>query len=105
MVGETGNAGQTNYVASKAGLIGLTKALAKEIASRNITVNAVAPGFIATDMTEGLGEDLKAKLLEQIPIKRLGTVDDIAAAVRFLSSDEASYITGHVLDVNGGMYM
>lgn len=105
VVGETGNAGQTNYVASKAGLIGLTKALAKEIASRNITVNAVAPGFIATDMTEGLGEDLKAKLLEQIPIKRLGTVDDIAAAVRFLSSDEASYITGHVLDVNGGMYM
>ena len=105
VVGETGNAGQTNYVASKAGLIGLTKALAKEIASRNITVNAVAPGFIETDMTAVLSEELKGKLLEQIPMKRLGQAADIAEAVRFLASEHAGYITGHVLDVNGGMYM
>jgi 3-oxoacyl-[acyl-carrier protein] reductase len=105
IVGETGNPGQANYVASKAGLIGLTKSLAQEMASRNITVNAVAPGFIETDMTAVLSEELKANMLAHIPLKRLGKPEDIAAAVRFLASDEASYITGHVLDVNGGMYM
>jgi 3-oxoacyl-[acyl-carrier protein] reductase len=105
IVGETGNPGQSNYVASKAGLIGLTKSLAQEMASRNITVNAIAPGFIETDMTAVLSDDLKSKLLEHIPLKRMGKAEDIAAAVRFLASDEASYITGHVLDVNGGMYM
>ncbi len=105
IVGETGNAGQANYVASKAGLIGLTKTLAQELASRNVTANAIAPGFIETDMTHVLSEDLKAKLLGSIPLKRLGKPEDIAAAVRFLASEEASYITGHVLDVNGGMYM
>jgi len=105
VVAEAGNAGQSNYVASKAGLIGLTKSLAQEMASRNITVNAVAPGFIETDMTAVLGEDLKTGLLGRIPLKRLGKPDDIAAAVAFLAGDGASYITGHVLDVNGGMYM
>ena len=105
IVGQTGNAGQANYVASKAGLIGLTKTLAQELASRNITVNAVAPGFIETDMTNGLSEEVKTKLLSSIPLKRLGKPEDIAAAVRFLASEEASYITGHVLDVNGGMHM
>ena len=105
VVGEMGNAGQANYVASKAGLIGLTKALAREIASRNITVNAIAPGFIDTDMTAVLSDELKAKMLEQIPLKRLGRAEDIAAAVKFLASEDAGYITGHVLDVNGGMYM
>ncbi len=105
IVGETGNPGQSNYVASKAGLIGLTKSLAQEMASRNITVNAIAPGFIETDMTAVLSEELKASMLAHIPLKRLGKAEDIAAAVRFLASDEASYITGHVLDVNGGMYM
>jgi 3-oxoacyl-[acyl-carrier protein] reductase len=105
IVGETGNPGQANYVASKAGLIGLTKSLAQEMASRNITVNAIAPGFIETDMTAALSEDLKSKMLEHIPLKRFGKAEDIAAAVRFLASDDASYITGHVLDVNGGMYM
>ena len=105
IVGETGNAGQANYVASKAGLIGLTKTLAQELASRNVTANAIAPGFIETDMTHVLSEDLKAKLLGSIPLKRLGKPEDIAAAVRFLASEEAGYITGHVLDVNGGMYM
>jgi 3-oxoacyl-[acyl-carrier protein] reductase len=105
VVGEMGNAGQANYVASKAGLIGLTKSIAREIASRNITVNAIAPGFIDTDMTSGLSEELKGKMLEQIPLKRLGTANDVAAAVKFLASEEAGYITGHVLDVNGGMYM
>ncbi|HWZ32075.1 MAG TPA: 3-oxoacyl-[acyl-carrier-protein] reductase [Bryobacteraceae bacterium] len=105
IVGETGNPGQANYVASKAGLIGLTKSLAQEMASRNITVNAVAPGFIDTDMTAVLSDDLKANLLAHIPLKRLGKPEDIAAAVKFLASEEASYITGHVLDVNGGMYM
>jgi 3-oxoacyl-[acyl-carrier protein] reductase len=105
IVGETGNPGQANYVASKAGLIGLTKSLAQEMASRNITVNAIAPGFIETDMTAVLSDDLKAKMLEQIPLKRMGKPEDIASAVRFLASNEASYITGHVLDVNGGMYM
>jgi len=105
VVGEAGNAGQVNYAASKAGLIGMTKALAQEVASRNITVNAVAPGFIETDMTSKLNEETKAKALESVPLKRMGKAEDIAAAVRFLCSDEANYITGHVLDVNGGMYM
>ena len=105
VVGEMGNAGQANYVASKAGLIGLTKSLAQEVGSRNITVNAVAPGFIETDMTQGLSEELKKKMLDNTPLRRFGTADDVAHAVRFLASDEASFITGHVLDVNGGIYM
>ena len=105
MVGATGNAGQTNYAASKAGLIGFTKSLALEIASRGITVNAVAPGFIDTDMTSALEEDQRAKLLEAIPLARLGRADDISKAVAFLVSDDASYITGQVLHVNGGMHM
>jgi 3-oxoacyl-[acyl-carrier protein] reductase len=105
IVGESGNPGQANYVASKAGLIGLTKSLAQEMASRNITVNAVAPGFIETDMTAVLSEEHRTNLLAHIPLKRLGKPEDVAAAVRFLASDEAAYITGHVLDVNGGMYM
>src|ERR1039458_704985 len=105
VVGESGNAGQANYVTSKAGLIGLTKALAQEMAAREITVNAVAPGFIDTDMTAALTDELKEKLLAQVPLRRLGRPEEIAAAVRFLASDEAGYITGHVLNVNGGMYM
>jgi len=105
VVGESGNPGQANYVASKAGLIGLTKAIAQEMGSRNITVNAVAPGYVETDMTQGLAQELKDKMLEHIPLKRIGRPEDVAAAVRFLASDEASYITGHVLDVNGGLYM
>jgi 3-oxoacyl-[acyl-carrier protein] reductase len=105
VVGESGNPGQANYVASKAGLIGLTKSLAQEIASRNITVNAVAPGFIDTDMTAVLSDTVRENLLAHIPLKRLGKPEDVAAAVKFLASDEAAYITGHVLDVNGGMYM
>jgi 3-oxoacyl-[acyl-carrier protein] reductase len=105
VVGETGNPGQANYVASKAGLIGLTKSIAREMGSRNITVNAVAPGFIETDMTAGLSEELKGNMLAQVPLKRLGLPEDVAAAVRFLASEEAGYITGHVLDVNGGAYM
>jgi 3-oxoacyl-[acyl-carrier protein] reductase len=105
VVGESGNPGQANYVASKAGLIGLTKAIAQEMASRNITVNAVAPGYIETHMTQGLSDELKNKMLDHIPLKRIGRPEDVAAAVRFLASDEAAYITGHVLDVNGGLYM
>jgi 3-oxoacyl-[acyl-carrier protein] reductase len=105
VVGEAGNAGQANYVASKAGLIGLTKSLAQELASRNVTVNAVAPGFIETDMTASLNEEFKAKIVESVPLKRIGKPEDVAAAVHFLCGDEAGYITGHVLDVNGGMYM
>ena len=105
VVAEMGNPGQTNYVASKAGLIGLTKSLAQEMGSRNITVNAVAPGFIETDMTHGLSPELKEKMLANIPLKRMGQPEDIAAAVVFLASDAASYITGHVLDVNGGIHM
>ena len=105
VVGEMGNPGQANYVASKAGLIGLTKSIAQEMGSRNITVNAVAPGFVETDMTQGLSKELKDKMLANIPLKRMGRPEDVAAAVRFLASDEASYITGHVLDVNGGIYM
>jgi 3-oxoacyl-[acyl-carrier protein] reductase len=105
IVGETGNPGQANYVASKAGLIGLTKSLAQEIASRNITVNAIAPGFIDTDMTAGLSDELKRTMLAHIPLKRFGKPEDVAAAVKFLASEEAGYITGAVLNVNGGMYM
>ena len=105
VVAESGNPGQANYVASKAGLIGLTKSLAQEMASRNITVNAVAPGFIETDMTAGLSPELKENMLGHIPLKRFGKAEDVAAAVRFLASEEAGYVTGHVLDVNGGMYM
>jgi 3-oxoacyl-[acyl-carrier protein] reductase len=105
VVGEAGNSGQANYVASKAGLIGLTKSLAQEMASRNVTVNAVAPGFIETDMTAALSQEMKENLLAHIPLKRFGRAEDVAAAVRFLASEEAGYITGHVLSVNGGMYM
>jgi 3-oxoacyl-[acyl-carrier protein] reductase len=105
VVGETGNAGQANYAASKAGLIGLTKSLAQEVGSRNITVNAVAPGYIDTDMTHGLSAELKQKMVESTPLKRIGTPQDVAAAVKFLASEEAGFITGHVLDVNGGLYM
>lgn len=105
VVGESGNPGQANYVASKAGLIGLTKALAKEVGSRNITINAVAPGFIETDMTDVLPAELKQKMIEDTPLKRLGVAEDVAAAVKFLIGDDASFITGHVLDVNGGIYM
>ena len=105
VVGQAGAAGQANYAASKAGLIGLTKALAQEMASRNITVNAIAPGYIATDMTKGLPDEVKQKILAGVPLGRMGTPEDIAAAVKFLVSDEAGYITGHVLAVNGGMYM
>ncbi len=105
VVGEAGNAGQANYVASKAGVIGLTKALAQEMGSRSVTVNAVAPGFIDTDMTAVLKDEVKAAVLANIPLKRFGRPEDVAAAVRFLCSDEAGFITGHVLDVNGGMYM
>ena len=105
VVGSMGNAGQTNYCAAKAGLIGFSKALAKEVASRGITVNVVAPGFIATDMTEVLSEELKNNLLTQIPVGRLGEPKDIAKAVAFLASDDAAYINGTTLHVNGGMYM
>ncbi len=105
VVGETGQAGQANYAASKAGLIGFTKSLARELASRNITANAVAPGYIETAMTAVLDEKQRGAMLSQVPLGRAGTDEDIANAVRFLASDEAAYITGHVLDVNGGMFM
>jgi 3-oxoacyl-[acyl-carrier protein] reductase len=105
VVGQVGNAGQTNYAASKAGLIGFAKALAREVASRAITVNVVAPGLIATDMTQQISEQAQGNWAAAIPLGRLGTPDDVAAAVCFLASDEAAYITGHVLAVNGGMYM
>lgn len=105
VVAQAGNAGQANYVAAKAGLIGLTKAIAVEVASRNITVNAVAPGFIATAMTDPLSEKVKEELNARIPLGRMGTAGEVAAAIVFLASEEAGYITGHVLDVNGGMYM
>lgn len=105
VVGEMGNAGQANYVASKAGLIGLTKSLAREVGSRNITVNAVAPGFVGTDMTHGLSEELKKRMIEETPLRRMGTPEEIACAVKFLAGDDAGFITGHVLNVNGGMYM
>lgn len=105
IVGQMGNAGQANYCASKAGLIGLTKSNARELAKRNVTVNAVAPGFIATEMTEVLPEKVKQELIAQIPLERLGSADDIAHAVLFLASERSGYITGQVLGVNGGMYM
>src|SRR5271156_3487166 len=105
VVAQMGNAGQSNYVAAKAGLIGLTKAIAMEIASRNVTVNAVAPGFIETPMTDVLAEKVKEELKTRIPLGRMGTPRDVAAAIVFLASDEAGYITGHVLDVNGGLYL
>ncbi len=105
VVGQMGNAGQANYVAAKAGLIGLTKSVARELASRNVTANAVTPGYIETAMTAGLAAEVKAEFTKQIPLGRMGTVDDIAAAVAFLASDEAGYITGQVLSVNGGMLM
>ena len=104
VVAQMGNPGQVNYVASKAGIIGFTKALAREVASRNITVNAVAPGFVDTDMTRGLGPRVRQELQERIPLKRIGTVEDIAWGVLFLASKEAGYITGHVLNINGGVY-
>lgn len=104
VVGQTGNAGQANYAAAKAGLIGMCKACAKELASRGITVNAVAPGFIETDMTAKLSDDIRASLLASIPLGRMGAAEDVADAVAFLASDRAAYITGQVLAVNGGMY-
>jgi 3-oxoacyl-[acyl-carrier protein] reductase len=105
VVGQAGSPGQANYAAAKAGIIGMTKALAQEIASRGITVNVVSPGYIATDMTKGLPDQLKQKILAQIPLARMGTPEDVAAAVKFLASEDASYITGQVIAVNGGMYM
>jgi 3-oxoacyl-[acyl-carrier protein] reductase len=105
VVGQMGNAGQVNYAASKAGLIGMSKALAKEVASRGITVNVVTPGLVDTDMTRAITDKAQDDWSGQIPLGRIGTADDVAAAVCFLASDEASYITGHVLAVNGGMYM
>ncbi|WP_079910300.1 3-oxoacyl-[acyl-carrier-protein] reductase [Paenibacillus sp. 32352] len=105
VVGALGNPGQANYVAAKAGVIGMTKSTAKELSSRGITVNAVAPGFIETDMTDKLSEDTRSQMLKQIPLARLGQPDDIAKAVRFLASDDASYMTGQTIHVDGGMYM
>jgi len=105
IVGVMGNAGQANYCASKAGIIGFTKSMAKELAARNINVNAIAPGFIATAMTDRLAEDVKALMLDRIPLKRFGAVEDVSRAVRFLCSEDSAYITGHVLHVTGGMGM
>lgn len=105
VVGAVGNPGQANYVATKAGVIGLTKSAARELASRNITVNAVAPGFIVSDMTDALSEELKAQMLEQIPLAKFGEDSDIANTVAFLASEKAKYITGQTIHVNGGMYM
>lgn len=105
VIGSMGNPGQSNYAASKAGLVGFTKSLAQEVGSRGITANVVAPGFIETDMTDALDDSARQRLLEQVPVQRLGGVDDIAAAVAFLASEQAGYITGHTLDVNGGMRM
>ena len=105
VVGEMGNAGQANYCASKAGLLGLTKSVARELARRDITVNAITPGFIVTDMTDGMTDKARESMTEQIPLGRLGEADDVANAVIFLASDQSSYVTGQVLGVNGGMYM
>ncbi|MBI1748185.1 MAG: 3-oxoacyl-[acyl-carrier-protein] reductase [Acidobacteria bacterium] len=105
VVAQTGNPGQANYIAAKAGIIGFTKAIAREVASRNITVNAVAPGFIDTEMTRNLPESTRSKLVEIIPLGRIGSDVDVAQGVKFLASDEAAYITGQVLNINGGMYM
>ena len=105
VVGLTGNFGQTNYAASKAGLIGFSKSLAREVARKGITVNCVAPGFIDTEMTQAIPEDVKTGILAQIPLGKMGTAEDVANAALFLSSDEASYITGHVISINGGMYI
>ncbi len=105
VVGISGNAGQTNYSASKAGIIGFTKSLAKEVASRNITVNAVAPGFIETQMTDVLKEDIKEEIAKKIPLKRMGTPQDVANVVKFLASNDSSYITGQVINIDGGMLM
>jgi 3-oxoacyl-[acyl-carrier protein] reductase len=105
VVGLMGNAGQANYAASKAGLIGLTKSVARELASRNVTCNAVAPGYIATAMTEKMTEDARETLTGQIPLSRLGTPEDVAAAVAYLASEDAAYVTGHVLNVSGGLYI
>jgi 3-oxoacyl-[acyl-carrier protein] reductase len=105
VVGLMGNPGQANYAASKAGLVGLTKTVARELASRNITCNAVAPGFIATAMTDRMTDEARAKIASEIPFERLGTPDDVAAAVAYLASDEAGYVTGHVLNVSGGLLM
>lgn len=105
VVGISGNAGQSNYAASKAGIIGFTKSIAKELASRNITANAVAPGFIQTDMTNVLKDEIKEAIEETIPLKRLGTAEDVAKVVKFLASEESSYITGQVINVDGGMLM
>lgn len=105
IVAEMGNAGQSNYAASKAGIIGFTKTIAREYANRGITANAIAPGFIETDMTRALSEDVRNGLITQIPMSRLGTPEDVANAVKFLASDDASYITGQVININGGMYM
>jgi len=105
VVGQMGNAGQANYVTSKAGIIGLTKSLAQELASRSITVNAVAPGFIETDMTAKLSQEVRDRMMAAVPLKRFGLPEDVANAVNFLASDDAAYITGHVVNINGGMYM
>ena len=105
VVGATGNPGQTNYAASKAGLVGMSKSLAYEVASRGITVNAIAPGFIEAAMTEKLTDDQKSKILEQVPMGRMGSAGEIAAAVVYLASDEAAYVTGTTLHINGGMAM
>ena len=105
VVGITGNAGQTNYSASKAGVIGFTKSLAKEVASRNILVNAIAPGFIETDMTKVLSDNVKEAILNQIPLKRMGEAKEVAKLVKFLVSDDSKYITGQVINVDGGMVM
>ncbi|MCA4774091.1 3-oxoacyl-[acyl-carrier-protein] reductase [Wolbachia endosymbiont of Mansonella perstans] len=105
IVGLTGNAGQVNYAASKAGIIAMSKSIAEEVASRNITVNCIAPGFIDTKMTEVLTEEQKKKILDNIPMKKMGTGEEVAAGVLFLASDEAKYITGHVLNINGGLFM
>ena len=105
VVGLMGNAGQANYAASKAGLVGLTKSVARELASRNITCNAVAPGFIATAMTDKMTDEAKSKMTGQIPLERLGAPDDVAAAVAYLASEDAAYVTGTVVNVSGGLYM